>query len=211
MTHPHLREIPVTSQRFDEIPQTLRSTSSNRFYYSRSFFETNFLPFSRLEESRLSLIFHARRPIIILHRLIRGVLARVLARVTGLAAELGVGVPLPRRFLPASRLSRVRSRDPRTWQRGNFDLDVASSATEPLSGQAPWNGASCHTDSPHRVSSLMRNYREFLLCNQSFNTMIGYTWIHFFFFFFFFSPVFYVLGWNFGQCGNSLSVERILR
>ena len=51
---------------------------------------------------------------------------------------------------------------------------------EPLSGQAPWNGASCHTDSPHRVSSLMRNYREFLLCNQSFNTMIGYTWIHFF-------------------------------
>lgn len=105
----------------------------------------------------------------------------VLARVTGLAAELGVGVPLPRRFLPASRLSRVRSRDPRTWQREVISTSMSRvPPREPLSGQAPWNGASCHTDSPHRVSSLMRNYREFLLCNQSFNAMIGYTWIHFF-------------------------------
>lgn len=114
-------------------------------------------------------------------RSIRGIGSLVLARVTGLAAELGAGVPLPRRFLPASRLSRVRSRDPRTWQREVISTSMSRvPPREPLSGQAPWNGASCHTDSPHRVSSLMRNYREFLLCNQSFNTMIGYTWIHFF-------------------------------
>ena len=85
-------------------------------------------------------------------------------------------------FDPRHWLARTRAcHRPGCWTRCRCPASTPLSARQPtISRPLPWNGASCHTDSPHRVSSLMRNYREFLLCNQSFNTMIGYTWIHFF-------------------------------